>query len=51
MARRRIELQSDEAEELRRRLRASTVSVRDRRRAEVILLNAEGRKHPAEAAD
>ena len=30
MARQRIELQADEAGELRRRLRASTVSVRDR---------------------
>ena len=42
MARQRIELGADEAEELRRRLRASTVSVRDRRRSEIILLSAEG---------
>ena len=41
MARRRIELQLDEAEELRR-ARASTVSVRDRRRSEIVLLSAEG---------
>src|SRR5215469_1002728 len=42
MARQRIELQPDEAEELRRRGRAITVSVRDRRRAEIVLLSAEG---------
>ena len=42
MARQRIELQPDEVGELRRRLRASTVSVRDRRRSEIILLSAEG---------
>src|SRR5499427_8247812 len=50
MARRRIELQPDEAEELRRRARASTVSVRDRRRAEIVLLSAEGltQQHIAE---
>ena len=42
MARRHIDLQPDEAEELRRRTRASTVSVRDRRRAEIVLLSAEG---------
>src|SRR5437867_2635695 len=42
MARQRIELQADEAGELRRRLRASTVSVRDRRRSEIILLSTEG---------
>src|SRR6516225_4600750 len=42
MARPRIELQPDEAEELRRRARASTVSVRDRRRSELVLLSAEG---------
>src|SRR6201987_2866487 len=42
MARQRIELQPDEAGELRRRLRAGTVSVRDRRRSEIILLRAEG---------
>src|SRR6516164_2878213 len=42
MARQRIELQPDEAEELRRRGRASTVSVRDRRRSEIVLLSADG---------
>src|SRR5205823_2542141 len=42
MARQRIELRPDEAGELQRRLRASTVSVRDRRRSEIILLSAEG---------
>jgi DNA-directed RNA polymerase specialized sigma24 family protein len=39
---RRLELQADEAGELRRRLRAGTVSVRERRRSEIILLSAEG---------
>src|SRR6202007_1120599 len=42
MARQHIELQSDEAEDGRRRARASTVSVRDRRRSEIVLLSAEG---------
>src|ERR1700740_3699038 len=42
MARQHIELQSDEAEELRRRARASTVSVRARRRSEIVLLSGEG---------
>ena len=42
MARQRIELQPEEAGELQRRLRAGTVSVRDRRRSEIILLSAEG---------
>ena len=42
MAWRRIELQPDEAEELRRRARASTASVRDRRRSEIVLLSAQG---------
>jgi transposase len=42
MARQRIELRPEEAGELRRRVRASTVSVRDRRRSEIILLSAEG---------
>ena len=42
MARQGIELQPDEVEELRRRARASTVSVRDRRRSEIVLLSAEG---------
>jgi len=50
MARRRIELQPDEAEELRRRARASTVSVRDRRRAEIVLPERRGltQQHIAE---
>ena len=42
MARQRIGLQPDEDGELRRRLRAGTVSVRERRRSEIILLSAEG---------
>src|SRR6516165_998651 len=42
MARRRIELQADEVGELRRRLRAGAVSVRERRRSEIILLSAKG---------
>jgi len=42
MARQRIELAVDEAEELSRRSRATTVSVRDRRRAEIILLSTQG---------
>src|ERR1700732_3592453 len=42
MARPRIELRAGEAAELRRRVRASTVSVRDRWRSEIILLSAEG---------
>ena len=42
MARRRIELASEEAEELGRRALATTGSVRDRRRAEIILLSAQG---------
>src|ERR1700752_2345622 len=42
MAPQHIEFQSDEAEERRRRARASTVSVRDRRRSEIVLLSAEG---------
>ena len=41
MARQKIELAADEAEELSRRARATTVSVRDRRRAEIIVLSAE----------
>jgi hypothetical protein len=41
MARQRIELQPEEAGELRRRRRAGTVSVRERRRSEIILLSAE----------
>src|ERR1700740_3805221 len=42
MARKRMELAVEEAEELGRRARATTVSVRDRRRAEIILLSAQG---------
>src|ERR1700726_2929985 len=42
MARQRIELAPEEAEELRRRARATTVPVRDRQRAEIILLSAQG---------
>ena len=42
MARQRIALQPEEAEELRRRARARTISVRDRRRSEIILLSAQG---------
>ena len=42
MARQRIELALEEAEELGRRTRATTVSVGDRRRAEIIVLSAQG---------
>src|SRR5438270_1061898 len=42
MARQKIELGLEEAEELSRRARATTVSVRDRRRAEIIVLSAQG---------
>jgi transposase len=42
MARQKIELASEEAEKLSRRARATTVSVRDRRRAEIIVLSAQG---------
>src|ERR1700761_1660474 len=42
MARQKIELAREEAEELNRRARATTVSVRDRRRAEIIVLSAQG---------
>ena len=42
MARQRIVLAAEEAEELSRRSRATTVSVRDRQRAEIILLSAQG---------
>src|SRR6201984_1883442 len=42
MARQKIELAAEEAEELSRRARATTVSVRDRRRAEIIVLSAPG---------
>jgi hypothetical protein len=40
MARQRIELAAEEAEELSRRARATTVPVRDRQRAEIILLTS-----------
>src|ERR1700686_2742108 len=42
MARQRIELAPEEAEELSRRARATTVPVRDRQRAAIILLSAQG---------
>ena len=42
MARQRIELAPAEAAELSRRARATTVPVRDRQRAEIILLGAQG---------
>src|ERR1700750_3489699 len=42
MARQKIGLAPEEAEELSRRARATTVSVRDRRRAEIIVLSAQG---------
>src|SRR5437773_1014157 len=50
MARPRIELAPEEGEELSRRARATTVSVRDRQRAEIILLSAQGltQQHIAE---
>src|SRR5712675_3040857 len=38
----RIELAAEEAEELSRRARATTVPVRDRQRAEIILLSVQG---------
>jgi transposase len=42
MVRQRIELRLEEAAELNRRVRATTVWVRDRQRAEIILLSAQG---------
>src|SRR6059058_895183 len=50
MARQKIELAAEEAEELSRRARATAVSVRDRRRAEIIVLSAQGltQQHIAE---
>ena len=42
MARQWIELAPAEAAELNRRARATTVPVRDRQRAEIILLSAQG---------
>ena len=47
MARTRLVLEPEEAYELSKRLRASTVSVRDRQRAQIILLAAEGRTRAA----
>lgn len=43
MARTRIVLEPGEAKELNKRVRSSTVSVRDRQRAQIILLAAQGR--------
>src|SRR5438445_12050159 len=50
MARPRIELAAEEGEGVSRRARATTVSVRDRQRAEIILLSAQGltQQHIAE---
>src|SRR5437763_5491267 len=50
MARPRIELAAEEGEELSRRARATTVSVLGRRRAEIIVLSAQGltQQHIAE---
>ena len=42
IARLKFALAAEEAEELSRRARATTVSVRDRRRAEIIVLSAQG---------
>ncbi|MGQ9831813.1 MAG: helix-turn-helix domain-containing protein [Thermochromatium sp.] len=50
MARERIVLEAEEKRELNRRVRASMVSVRDRRRAQIILLAAEGQAPTAIAA-
>lgn len=47
MARTRIVLEPEETRELNKRLRARTVSVRDRQRAQIILLAAEGRTQAA----
>ena len=43
MRRMHIELSKEESEELNKRIRSYTVSVRDQRRAKVILLAAEGK--------
>jgi transposase len=50
MGKTRIMLEPEEAEELKKRMRASTVSVRDRQRAQIVLLAAEGRAQEAIAA-
>src|SRR5437763_14209845 len=42
MARQKIELAAEEAEELSRRAQATTVAAGDRQRAEIILLSAQG---------
>ena len=42
MARQRIELAAEEAEQLSRRARATTVPVRGRQLAEIILLSVQG---------
>lgn len=47
MAKTRIVLEPEEVRELSRRVRAKTVSVRDRQRARIILLAAEGRTQEA----
>src|SRR5919108_4239194 len=47
MAKTPIALEPEEKRELTKRLRANAVSVRDRRRAEIILLAAEGRGQEA----
>ena len=49
MAKTRIALTEEEKRELNRRLRASTVSVRDRQRAQIILLAAEGHTQEAQS--
>lgn len=47
MAKTRVVLEAEEQRELIKRLRAHTVSVRDRQRAQIILLAAEGRTQEA----
>jgi len=47
MARTRIVLESEETRELNKRIRASSVAVRDRQRAQIVLLAAEGRTQEA----
>jgi transposase len=51
MTKTRIELESEEARELNRRVRASTVSVRERQRAQIILLGAQGHTQQAIGAE
>jgi len=50
MAKTRIELRVEEERELTRRVRANTVSVRDRQRAQIILLAAQGHTQEAVGA-